>query len=760
MAEHPPFQSETIERVGPQLLIIMVGLVLWAVYPLPRFAALLAAYLVALFGVNYALRYFRRRELLPVKKSLITTSCVAIVAAAVPIATLVSMLPQISKDEFLTRVVTLNRDRLRLEATPSITPHLVFTDHPQRFFIHALDAKQVELKWSARHASLAAESLGHGLFRLDYNPRNDTTDLVNGEKLNCQLFVDGVTYTRTLKTVSRQPHPRWFSSVPKQGIAATVSEETDELILVRRNGSHRRIPVGDGPTDCTFLDNGNKIAVSHRFSPELWVIDVASRKVEKRVAASQFQTRMAISPNGQELAVAQASQESGIQFYFLPEFEPFDFLPLSFMPDWLCYGRDGTELFVTSRQDKTINRIKDLLVRDKATLPRPVLSMGRDESGERILISTTAASTDAEQITANHFIENTLHFIDTSHGKITETLITDRRSHRQEYPGNADRGGSPMGMCVYAETVVMVAFAGTNEVWLIEPKTGKIVEQIDLEPHGIRAPHGVADLGGGRWCVSSPSSGSISVFDGDGELRTQIHLAPNDAELVKADSNLLQRRHGEQSFYEETRSGISCQSCHMHADTDFSLHNIGQATLVDNLTVRGVAGTSPFLRNASYDRLRDLHEVAEGLYRGYRREVEWDRPKAIEAYMNGLPKPVNWRAFASEDIERTRAGVSAFVKAECVRCHSFPAFTNLAQHPAALIFPKYVAGHGSLSQFPTKLDTPSLVNLSLFPPYLHDGRAATIRDVLRNQNLSNRHGNVKRLTDEEFDSLIYFLERL
>jgi len=45
-------------------------------------------------------------------------------------------------------------------------------------------------------------------------------------------------------------------------------------------------------------------------------------------------------------------------------------------------------------------------------------------------------------------------------------------------------------------------------------------------------------------------------------------------------------------------------------------------------------------------------------------------------------------------------------------------------------------------------------------PYLHDGRAATLREVLTVYNPQDRHGRTSNLTDAEIDSLVAFLMSL
>jgi cytochrome c peroxidase len=57
-------------------------------------------------------------------------------------------------------------------------------------------------------------------------------------------------------------------------------------------------------------------------------------------------------------------------------------------------------------------------------------------------------------------------------------------------------------------------------------------------------------------------------------------------------------------------------------------------------------------------------------------------------------------------------------------------------------------------------DTPTLIEMYRTGPYLHDGRAATLREVLTVFNPEDRHGKTSHLTDAEIDYLVAFMMSL
>jgi cytochrome c peroxidase len=54
-------------------------------------------------------------------------------------------------------------------------------------------------------------------------------------------------------------------------------------------------------------------------------------------------------------------------------------------------------------------------------------------------------------------------------------------------------------------------------------------------------------------------------------------------------------------------------------------------------------------------------------------------------------------------------------------------------------------------------DTPALIEAYRTAPYLHDGRAKTLRDVLTVHNEKGLHGTTSGLTEQELQDLEAFL---
>ena len=85
----------------------------------------------------------------------------------------------------------------------------------------------------------------------------------------------------------------------------------------------------------------------------------------------------------------------------------------------------------------------------------------------------------------------------------------------------------------------------------------------------------------------------------------------------------------------------------------------------------------------------------------------------------------------------------------CTQCHPAPLYTNLKLKDVGTATP--------LDRGKTEYDVPTLIELWRTPPYLHDGRAATLREVLVDHNRDDDHGVTSGLKPVEIDDLVEYL---
>ncbi|MHC4743983.1 MAG: c-type cytochrome [Planctomycetota bacterium] len=127
------------------------------------------------------------------------------------------------------------------------------------------------------------------------------------------------------------------------------------------------------------------------------------------------------------------------------------------------------------------------------------------------------------------------------------------------------------------------------------------------------------------------------------------------------------------------------------------------------------------------------------------------RAEAIDEYLKSL-EPVRSPYLVAEDLSpAAENGRRLFAKAGCANCHSAPVYTNMN---------KYDVGTGTDREYFVGFDTPTLVEVWRTGPYLHDGRAVTIKEVLTKFNKNDRHGKTSNLTEKQIEDLAEYVMTL
>jgi DNA-binding beta-propeller fold protein YncE/cytochrome c peroxidase len=234
-------------------------------------------------------------------------------------------------------------------------------------------------------------------------------------------------------------------------------------------------------------------------------------------------------------------------------------------------------------------------------------------------------------------------------------------------------------------------------------------------------------------------------------------------------------------------SYMSCASCHLDGDGDgriwdFTHRGEGLRNTTDLRGRRGI-GHGPLHWTANFDEVQDFEQDIrahfggkgfmpnDAFHQGTRHQTLGD-PKtglsaeldAMAAYLSSLDKvpPSPFRAADGSLTAEAARGKEIFAAAKCVSCHGGADFTDsltLARHDVGTL--QKTSGqrlNGPLDG----LDTPTLKGVWATEPYLHDGSAATLTEViLRAQaDPQQRHGEVKHLTTNEVANLVAYLKQL
>lgn len=204
---------------------------------------------------------------------------------------------------------------------------------------------------------------------------------------------------------------------------------------------------------------------------------------------------------------------------------------------------------------------------------------------------------------------------------------------------------------------------------------------------------------------------------------------------------------------------MTCGSCHFDGGTD------GQTWLGEPLgarntpTLRGIRGTEPFHWSGDFKRIIDANGFIQGQMGGT--GISDKDLQALAAYIESLT-PIASPARAADGKLSAEAirGASVFRAAGCAECHTGPLLTDAQLRDVGTGAPTIDSplGGGKLAEKGgPAFKTPPLRELWLTAPYLHDGRAKTLREVLTTYNAGDRHGRTSGLSERDLADLEAYL---
>lgn len=230
---------------------------------------------------------------------------------------------------------------------------------------------------------------------------------------------------------------------------------------------------------------------------------------------------------------------------------------------------------------------------------------------------------------------------------------------------------------------------------------------------------------------------------------------------------------------------LSCGVCHFEGKEDGRTYDFSQRGegLRNTIALVGRGGTGHGRVNwtGTFDEIQDFeHEIrdlfggkgflTDDVFTAGGHELPLGTPKAgLDADLDALSafvasfERVSPSPYRSPDGSLTAAGVAGktlYAKLGCDFCHGGAQFTDSASnlvHDVGTIG----ANSGKHAGGPLDgFDSPTLLGVWETAPYLHDGSAKTLRDVLTVKNPGDLHGYVSHLSPEQLDQLVAYLEQL
>lgn len=278
-----------------------------------------------------------------------------------------------------------------------------------------------------------------------------------------------------------------------------------------------------------------------------------------------------------------------------------------------------------------------------------------------------------------------------------------------------------------------------------------IANLLHRKPLPGNGPRGIAiSPDGKQMAVSMYFSNQVLLLDpNDGRVISSIAMGPErPVDAV---------RRGDMVFHDATYSfqhWLSCATCHPNegrADgMNWDMPNDGIGNPKNNKSLLLAHLTPPAMAIGIRE---DMDAAAAAGFRFAQRVPPEEDLNAVRAYIRSLkPLPSPYRLANGELSDKAKRGKAIFEseKTHCANCHNGEVFTNLKKFN--------VGTQGTLDHKEHEaFDTPTLIEIWRTAPYLHDGRAVTLQEVLTTFNPQDKHGGTSHLSKEEIDELVEYL---
>jgi YVTN family beta-propeller protein len=573
-----------------------------------------------------------------------------------------------------------------------------------------------------------------------------------------QIAVFEISTGKIITSYSLRLKPSGLAlSTDKSRLYVTCAQPKGQVKVINlQNGKiTRTLPAGHTPMAPVLSSNGKTLYVCNRFDNNVSVIDLASHKQVAKIPVQREPVAAALTPNG--------------RFLFVNNHIP------------VGVANKGNIAAVVSVIDTRSNKVITTIELPNGTTALQGICIspdGRYAYAAHILARYTVPTTQLERGWIN---TNALSIIDIESKRLFDTVLLD----------DVDNGAAnPWAVsCTNDGKYVCVTHAGTHELSLID--VNAMLEKIrkyHADEKNTRSSSAGQSNYGGYGSTSTPTSNipnELSFLygirqriklNGKGPralaiIGSNIYVAEYFTDtLTVVDINktaginttalqlgpipqLTQKRRGEMLFHDATlcfQHWQSCASCHpggARVDAlNWDLLNDGLGNPKNTKNLLFAHRTPPSM-------MTGVRENAEMAVRsGIRHILFAVRPEeevvSIDEYLKSLkpiPSPYLVKGKLSASAKRGR---KIYTKARCDSCHTGALHTDLKQHDV---------GTGDGLDKDKKFDTPSLVEAWRTAPYLYDGRAATIEEVIAIYNLDDKHGQTSNLSVKEITDLANFV---
>ena len=593
-----------------------------------------------------------------------------------------------------------------------------------------------------------------------------------------------------------------------------VNPDSNSLTLVDTASQSviAELPVGVDPRSIALSPDGATAYIANQGSDAISVVDLASTGVITAVAVGDRPVGVAASPDGRLVAVAELGDDR-VRFLDASGLRTLSVVPVADRPHGLAFTPDGQYLLVThllsgkvtvlDMQPSTIflpivtNAAMQYAMHSaphESRVARPTSSspqsaiVGCERScnlqstiltwpnvapAPAVVVNTAGTRAYLPQTMANSLGLNT--GFDTTVFPKVSVLNLETWNHQTSEHIPLPEKDQPVGLpwdaaLARGDTELWVVNAGSNDVSVLsisDPTRPKRTAHIVVgdNPRGV-----VIHPDGSKAYVNNILAGTVSVIDAN----TYAVTATVTVTEIPLPPALL---NGKRLFFSSARPDlaqarwISCNTCHVEGEHDgrtWLLRYTGSvppgATPIitrNTTSLLGMVETYPLRWSAEWNESADsefsvrFEQYGSGLIAGEMyptlgppnqgRSYDLD---CLAAFIDSLVVPA--RTHILTPAEQRGKAIFESPQTGCASCHPALLYTDLQVHDVG-------TADAPGEWFGPAIDTPTLRYLYDSAPYLHDGSAPTLYEVLTTKNLADEHGVTSHLAEQEIQDLIAFL---
>lgn len=495
--------------------------------------------------------------------------------------------------------------------------------------------------------------------------------------------------------------------------------------------------VGHTPGAMAIAPGGDRLYVCNRFDNDVSVISTATRKQTARIPVLREPVSIAVTPgDGRYLFVANS----------------------------LPHGPATSGAFaaaVSVIDTAELRRIADIKLPNGATDLHGIC-LSPDGQYAYVVHTLSRYFVPATQLERGWMNTSALSIIDVSKKRLLSTVLLDELNHG---------AANPWGMaCTSDGKYLCVTHGGTHEMSVIDrgalhqklagksaQATGQSAIAIadDLTfLNGLRrriplrgkGPRGVAVTSATAY-VGEYFTDTLGIVDNPDTTSPGVRSVALGSTVP-----LTAARRGEMAFYDANRcfqNWQSCASCHPDGRADglnWDLLNDGIGNPKNNRSLLHADKRQPVMSLGGRETSRQA--VHAGFKAIQFAQISDDENACVLEYLKGLKPVPSPHLVGGQLSSSAQRGREIFSSAGCEKCHSGEHYTDLKG---------YDLGYGKGPDKGKPFITTPLQEVWRTAPYLHDGRAATMRDVFTIFNKNDRHGVTSNLTAEQLDDLVAYV---